>query len=109
MLSFALGASLFGDVDHNGIAWVFMAFASGYVARIVGALFFGYIGDRFSRKIAFQYTIIVIGISSMLIGIIPPYSMIGEWAIVLLFIFRIAQGFSYGGGLAGAWVLVSEH
>ena len=86
-----------------------MAFASGYVARNVGALFFGYIGDRFSRKLAFQYTIIVIGISSMLIGIIPPYSMIGEWAIVLLFIFRIAQCFSYGGELAGAWVLASEH
>ena len=110
LFAFALGHAFFqgGDLNSN-LSWVFMAFGSAYVARIAGALTFGYIGDKYSRKLSFQYTILIISFASIVMGIIPPYSMIGSASIVLLFICRIIQGFSYGGELSGAIIMVGEN
>ena len=109
LFAIAIGASIFGGKNSGELIWVFLAFASGYLARIAGAVFFGYIGDKYGRKLSFQYTILIISFSSILIGMLPTFSMVGYTAIVLLFILRIAQGFSYGGELAGAVILVREH
>jgi MHS family proline/betaine transporter-like MFS transporter len=104
-----ISKSLFGNADTTSLILTFTIFASGYVARILGGLYFGYVGDRFSRQKAFLYTIIIIGVSSMVISIIPSYQTIGIFAPLILFVFRFLQGFAYGGELSGAIVMVSEH
>lgn len=104
-----ISKSLFGSADITSLILTFTIFASGYVARILGGLYFGYVGDRFSRQKAFLYTIIIIGFSSMAISLIPSYQTIGIFAPLILFVFRFLQGFAYGGELSGAIVLVSEH
>jgi MHS family proline/betaine transporter-like MFS transporter len=78
LFALGIGSSLFGHSDVNSnLTWVFMAFGSGFVARIFGALIFGYIGDKFGRGEAFKYTITVIALSSIFIGLIPTFDTIG--------------------------------
>ena len=109
LFSVAISQAFLGSGSTTDMMWVFIAFASGYFARIIGALFFGYIGDKYGRAYAFRYTILIIALASIGIGLTPTYNAIGVFAIILLFIFRMAQGFSYGGELSGATIMIYEN
>ncbi len=109
LFSTAISQAFLGGGTTTDMMWVFIVFASGYFARIAEALFFGYIGDKYGRSYSFRFTILVIALASIGIGLTPIYNTIGIFAIILLFTFRMAQGFSYGGELSGAIVMVYEN
>ena len=84
-------------------------FAVGFIARPVGALVFGHIGDRKGRKGTFLYTILVMGLATIAIGLLPTYTQVGILAPILLIALRIVQGFALGGEYGGAAIYVAEH
>ncbi|MEU0838728.1 MFS transporter [Streptomyces sp. NPDC005962] len=84
-------------------------FGVGYVARPVGGVVLGHFGDRVGRKKVMLFTLVLMGVSTFLIGCLPSYSSIGILAPVLLVLLRLAQGFSAGGEQAGANSLTLEH
>ncbi len=86
----------------------FATFAIGYVARPFGAVFFGHFGDKIGRKTTLVTTLMIMGISTFLIGVMPPYSLIGVWAPVLIVLLRLCQGVGVGGEWGGAVVMVVE-
>jgi MFS family permease len=92
-----------------GFIFTLGAFAAGFIVRPFGALVFGYIGDRFGRKKAFIQTILLMGASTMAIGVLPGMETIGVAAPILLVLIRIIQGFAMGGEYGGAAVYVAEH
>lgn len=83
--------------------------AAGYLTRFVGALVFGHFGDRLGRKNVMLTTLIVMGITSGLIGCLPTYAQIGVWAPLALVFLRMLQGFAVGGEYGGAVLMISEH
>lgn len=85
------------------------SFGVAYIARPIGGLVMGHVGDRVSRKTALMVTLMIMGIASISIGLLPTYGQIGIWATALLLIARIAQGFSAGAEAAGASTLTMEH
>jgi MFS family permease len=87
----------------------FAAYAAGFLVRPFGALFFGRIGDLVGRKYTFLVTILVMGISTALVGLMPTYESIGMLAPVLLVTLRLAQGLALGGEYGGAATYVAEH
>jgi hypothetical protein len=84
-------------------------FAAGYLARPLGGVVFGHVGDRFGRKRALMVTLVVMALASVGIGLIPPYERIGMWAPVLLVALRVVQGVAVGGEWGGATLMVAEH
>jgi MHS family proline/betaine transporter-like MFS transporter len=85
------------------------AFAAGYLARPLGGLFFGHIGDRYGRKKALVLTILLMAIPTAIIGILPTYNDIGITASVLLIALRLLQGISMGGNYSGSITFTTEH
>nr|WP_255372683.1 MFS transporter [Corynebacterium sp. CNJ-954] len=85
------------------------SFGVAYIARPIGGLVMGHVGDRISRKTALLVTLVVMGCASVSIGLLPTYDSIGIWATVLLVTCRIAQGFSAGAESAGASTMTMEH
>ena len=86
----------------------FGTFAAGFIARPVGGVIFGHFGDRIGRKKTLIIALLLMGISSTLIGLLPTYAMIGIAAPVLLTVLRFAQGIAIGGQWGGAMLLVTE-
>jgi MFS family permease len=84
-------------------------FGAGFAVRPLGALVFGRIGDLVGRKYTFLITIVVMGLSTALVGILPTYAQIGIWAPILLVTLRLAQGLALGGEYGGAATYVAEH
>src|SRR6185312_13282297 len=84
-------------------------FGVGYVARPVGAIVLGHIGDRFGRKRVLVLTVLLMGAATFLVGCLPDYSQIGTLAPVLLVVLRLLQGLSAGGEQAGANSMSIEH
>lgn len=84
-------------------------FAATFIARPLGGVFFGWLGDRIGRQKVLAATLILMAISTLAIGLLPGYAAIGMWAAVLLVLTKIVQGFSTGGEYAGATTFVSEH
>ncbi len=84
-------------------------FAVGLIARPIGALVFGHIGDKAGRKGTFLWTILVMGIATIAIGCLPTYAQIGNAAPLLLVGLRVIQGFALGGEYGGAAIYVAEH
>ncbi|MFZ9877162.1 MAG: MFS transporter, partial [Chitinophagaceae bacterium] len=84
-------------------------FAAGFVVRPFGALFFGRLGDLVGRKYTFLLTLVLMGLSTFLIGCIPSYETIGYLAPVLVLILRLLQGLALGGEYGGAATYVAEH
>ena len=84
-------------------------FAAGFVVRPFGALFFGRLGDLVGRKYAFLLTLILMGLSTFLIGCIPSYESIGFTAPLLVLLLRLLQGLALGGEYGGAATYVAEH
>ena len=84
-------------------------FGVGFIARPIGALVFGHIGDKKGRKGTFLYTILVMGLATIAIGLLPNYKQAGIIAPILLICLRIVQGFALGGEYGGAAIYVAEH
>ena len=99
----------FGEVEP-ATAYIlsFLTFAAGFIARPVGGIIFGHFGDRVGRKRTLVMALLLMGISSTLIGLLPPYAMIGVAAPILLTLLRFAQGLAIGGQWGGAMLLVTE-
>ncbi|MEV8251761.1 MFS transporter [Microbacterium sp. NPDC076768] len=87
----------------------FLTYAVGFVARPIGGIVFGHFGDKFGRKKLLQLSIILVGVSTFLMGCIPTFGQIGYWAPALLVGLRFIQGFAVGGEWGGAVLLVAEH
>lgn len=86
-----------------------LTFALGFMSRPLGALIFGHIGDRKGRKGTFLYTILIMGIATVLIGFLPTFEQAGIVAPLLLMALRIIQGIAMGGEYGGAAIYVAEH
>lgn len=84
-------------------------FAAGFVVRPFGALVFGRLGDLVGRKYTFLVTLVLMGGSTFLIGLIPNYATIGFWAPLLVLLLRLVQGLALGGEYGGAATYVAEH
>ncbi len=88
---------------------VFGAFASGFLVRPLGALIFGYFGDRYSRKKTMAIAVILIGLPTLVMGLMPTYQTIGVIAPIILIVTRLLQGISVGGQFTGSAVFINEH
>lgn len=99
----------FPDFDPTaGTIAAFGTFAVGYVARPIGAIAFGHLGDRVGRKSALVTTLMIMGVCTCIIGLLPTYASIGVWAPVLLIALRFCQGLAVGGEWGGAVLIVVE-
>ncbi|MGE8047091.1 MFS transporter [Pseudomonas monteilii] len=87
---------------------IFATYAVGFVARPFGGLYFGRVGDKHGRKFVLVATVLLMGISTLLIGLLPTHAQIGSWATVLLVLLRLCQGFGSGAEQAGASLIVAE-
>lgn len=95
--------------ELDGIIAAFVTYAVGFVARPIGGIVFGHFGDKFGRKHLLQLSIILVGVSTFLMGCLPTFGQIGYWAPALLVFLRFVQGFAVGGEWGGAVLLVAEH
>jgi MHS family shikimate/dehydroshikimate transporter-like MFS transporter len=98
-----------GGDPFAGTMASFGAFAAGFLARPLGGVLFGHIGDTFGRRTALVATLLIIGLGTFLIGLLPTYASIGNWALLLLVVLRVAQGIGLGGEYAGASLIAIEH
>ncbi|MDX1915432.1 MAG: MFS transporter [Methylophilus sp.] len=87
----------------------FLTFGIAFIARPFGAILFGHFGDKMGRKITLAASLLVMGTSTLLIGLLPSYDAIGYWAPVLLCVLRFGQGIGLGGEWGGAALLATEH
>ncbi len=109
-LAVMIGAHFFSAFDPNTRAiFALLAFAAGFLVRPFGALFFGRLGDLIGRKYTFLVTIVIMGASTFLVGLLPSYNTIGWIAPVILIALRMLQGLALGGEYGGAAVYVAEH
>ena len=109
-LAVIIGAQFFSAFDiATRNVFALLAFAAGFLVRPFGALFFGRLGDLIGRKATFLITILLMGISTFLVGLLPSYATIGWVAPVVLIALRMAQGLALGGEYGGAAVYVAEH
>src|SRR3954470_4459504 len=86
-----------------------LAFAAGFIVRPFGALVFGRLGDMIGRKYTFLITILIMGASTFIVGLLPAYKTIGIAAPIILVTLRILQGLALGGEYGGAATYVAEH
>lgn len=93
----------------SGTVLAFSTFAVGYLSRPVGGLIFGHLGDRFGRRFVLVATLLLMGVTTALMGLLPTYAMAGAAAPVLLVVLRFVQGAALGGEWAGAVLLSVEH
>ena len=101
--------AFFGEVDETtALILSLLTFAAGFIARPIGGIIFGHFGDRIGRKKTLIAALMLMGISSTLIGLLPTYTMIGVTAPILLTLLRFAQGLAIGGQWGGAMLLVTE-
>ncbi|MCD8819947.1 MFS transporter [Staphylococcus gallinarum] len=109
-LAVIISKNFFSQVENDEIKLIFTfaTFAIAFLLRPVGGIVFGKIGDKYGRKVVLTSTIILMAISTFIIGVLPTYDQIGIWAPIILLIARIMQGFSVGGEYAGAMVYIAE-
>ena len=108
-----LGPLFFAPIAKNSpalaqILW-FATIGISFLFRPLGAIICGHLGDKLGRKVVLVMTLILMGASTVLIGVLPTYQQIGLWAPVLLIVLRIIQGFSAGGEWGGAALMAVEH
>jgi MFS transporter, MHS family, shikimate and dehydroshikimate transport protein len=92
-----------------GTLLAFGTFAVGFFARPVGGIVIGHYGDKIGRKSMLVLTLVIMGVATFLIGLLPTYAQIGPWAAVALVVLRLAQGFGVGGEWGGAVLMAVEH
>ena len=93
----------------TGIIAALGTYAVGFVARPIGGVVFGHFGDKLGRKKLLQLSLLIIGLATVGIGLLPTYEQVGIWAPAMLVALRFLQGFALGGEWGGAVLLVSEH
>ncbi|GAB3746046.1 MFS transporter [Lysobacter olei] len=98
-----------GVNETTGFIFALLAFAAGFAVRPFGALVFGRLGDMIGRKYTFLVTIVIMGISTFLVGVLPSYASIGITAPAILIVLRLLQGLALGGEYGGAATYVAEH
>jgi MFS transporter, MHS family, shikimate and dehydroshikimate transport protein len=92
-----------------GTLLAFATYALGFVARPLGGLVFGHYGDKIGRKTMLYLTLLIMGVATAVIGILPTYETLGVWAAILLIACRLIQGFGLGGEWGGAVLMAVEH
>ena len=109
-LAAIIAKQFFSGLDA-GSAFIFalLAFAAGFIVRPFGAIFFGRLGDMIGRKYTFLVTMLIMGLSTFIVGILPTYDSIGVAAPVILIGLRLLQGLAMGGEYTGAAIYVAEH
>lgn len=109
-LAAIIAKQFFAGTDPN-TAFIFalLAFAAGFIVRPFGAIVFGRLGDMIGRKYTFLVTIVIMGTSTFVVGLLPNYASIGIAAPIILIILRILQGLALGGEYGGAATYVAEH
>jgi MFS family permease len=98
--------------DYDPLVGTMLAFATyavGFVARPLGGIVFGHFGDRIGRKKLLMWSLVLMGVATMLIGLLPTYAQIGVWAPIALIVLRLVQGFAVGGEWGGAVLMAAEH
>jgi MFS family permease len=109
-LAAIIGAQFFSSFpEATRNVFALLAFAAGFLVRPFGALFFGRLGDLVGRKYTFLMTIVIMGASTFIVGLLPTYNQIGWLAPVTLILLRMLQGLALGGEYGGAVVYVAEH
>ena len=109
-LAAIIGAQFFSSFpEATRNVFALLAFAAGFLVRPFGALFFGRLGDIVGRKYTFLITILIMGLSTFLVGLLPGYNTIGWAAPIILIALRMLQGLALGGEYGGAVVYVAEH
>ncbi|QRY81950.1 MHS family MFS transporter [Pseudomonas sp. PDNC002] len=98
-----------GVNDTTAFIFALLAFAAGFLVRPFGALVFGRLGDMIGRKYTFLVTILLMGLSTFAVGLLPAYATIGVAAPVILIVLRLLQGLALGGEYGGAAIYVAEH
>ncbi len=98
-----------GVNETTAFIFALMAFAAGFAVRPFGAIFFGRLGDLTGRKYTFLITILIMGLSTALVGMLPSYASIGIAAPIILVVLRLLQGLALGGEYGGAAIYVAEH
>ena len=102
-------SAFFGEIpETTALILSLLTFAAGFIARPIGGIIFGHFGDRVGRKKTLIAALVLMGISSTLIGLLPTYAMIGVTAPIILTLLRFAQGLAIGGQWGGAMLLVTE-
>ena len=99
----------FPDADTNALVMSFATFGFAYIARPIGAIILGHFGDRIGRQKVLMFTLVLMGLSTFLIGCLPDFTTIGWLAPILLVLARLMQGLSAAGEQAGASSLSLEH
>jgi hypothetical protein len=109
-LAAIIAKQFFSALDpQSGFIFALLAFAAGFIVRPFGALFFGRLGDMIGRKYTFLVTIVIMGLSTSIVGFLPSYGSIGVAAPVILIGLRLLQGLALGGEYGGAATYVAEH
>jgi MFS family permease len=109
-LAAVIAKQFFTKADPGtGLIFALLAFAAGFIVRPFGALVFGRLGDMIGRKYTFLVTILIMGLSTFVVGLLPNYDTIGISAPIILIILRLLQGLALGGEYGGAAVYVAEH
>lgn len=103
-----LAVHFFQGSESTALLGTFATFAVAFFMRIPGGIYFGHIGDKYGRKRALTWTILLMAAATALMGVLPTYATLGIWATVLLVLARCLQGFAAGGELGGANAFVSE-
>jgi MFS family permease len=105
-----IARNFFSQLDEtSGLLASLALFATGFLFRPLGALIFGWLGDRYGRKGAFLATVVIMGGATFAIGLLPTYAQAGGIGTILLIIVRILQGLALGGEYGGAAIYVAEH
>ena len=109
-LAAIIASQFFSGVNETtGFIFALLAFAAGFAVRPFGAIVFGRIGDMIGRKYTFLVTIVIMGISTFMVGVLPSYASIGIAAPIILIVLRMLQGLALGGEYGGAATYVAEH
>src|ERR1700757_4364099 len=109
-LATVISKQFFSGVNETtGFIFALLAFAAGFAVRPFGALLFGRLGDLVGRKYTFLITIVIMGLSTALVGLLPSYAQVGVIAPVILIALRLLQGLALGGEYGGAATYVAEH
>ncbi len=109
-LATVIARHFYADVgEATAYILALLTFGVGFVVRPLGALVFGWFGDRTGRKTTFLVTITLMGLATVAIGLLPDYGQIGILAPILLLVMRVLQGFALGGEYGGAAIYVAEH
>ena len=109
-LTTLIGKLFFANLNETaGVIFALGIFGAGFLFRPVGALVFGWVGDRMGRKGAFLVTVSLMGLATLAVGLLPTYANVGITAPILLLTMRLIQGFALGGEYGGAAIYVAEH